>query len=300
MHVRSEQLFSAALSSGTAGRIIQFPLTRILIVVVFLLPVMLLHNAMVGQLLERLPTSYFAPLLDLEFVVNFLLFVVAYRLYTKHVERREALEFSSLGAGREFLLGYAISAGVVLLMVLILAIPGYYEIDGINSWTILIHAFFRFGSGAFVQRLFFSVILFKLCEELLGSWAAMILLAFTFGFAHQINENATVWTSLSLVLSDGILMAAAYMYTRRVWLVWGLHFAWNYVQDGVFGMPNSGITTLESWLEVTTSGPTWLSGGNFGIEASVVAISMQLCVGLVFLNLASRRGQLVEPLWRRR
>jgi membrane protease YdiL (CAAX protease family) len=154
--------------------------------------------------------------------------------------------------------------------------------------------------GAFVQRLVFTLILFRLIEEFAGSWSAMVAVALIFGFAHIGNENATVWTSVALVISDGILMAAAYMLTRRIWLVWGLHAGWNYFQDGIFGMPNSGITSLESWLNPAISGPAWLTGGSFGIEASVLAVLLNLGVGLVILKKAIHNRMVVQPVWKRR
>jgi hypothetical protein len=120
-----------------------------------------------------------------------------------------------------------------------------------------------------------------------------------FSIAHIGNDNATIWTTAALVLTD-ILMVAAYMYTRRLWLVWGLHFSHNFFQDGIFGMPNSGITELVSWVEAETTGPAWLTGGAFGIEASVVFVILSLLLGLGMLLLVIRRNQVVAPVWKRR
>ena len=54
------------------------------------------------------------------------------------------------------------------------------------------------------------------------------------------------------------------------WMVWGLHVGWNYVQSSILGVTVSGASDFDSWLVATVSGPQWLTGGSFGIEASYV------------------------------
>jgi ABC-type uncharacterized transport system permease subunit len=48
------------------------------------------------------------------------------------------------------------------------------------------------------------------------------------------------------------------------------------------------------------TGPTWLSGGSFGAEASVVALATCSIVIIVLLVIAIRRGSIVPPFWARR
>ena len=71
------------------------------------------------------------------------------------------------------------------------------------------------------------------------------------------------------------------------------------MQDGVFGMPNSGITALPSWIQPEVNGPAWLTGGSFGIEASFVAIGLQIALGLWLLLHARSLGQFIPPYWLR-
>ena len=99
-------------------------------------------------------------------------------------------------------------------------------------------------------------------------------------------------------LSD-ILLIASFWLTRRIWFVWGIHFGWNFFQDGIFGMPNSGETQFPSWLTSTVDGPHWLTGGEFGIEASVVSVAVNVIVGAAILLLAVRLEQIVRPSWSR-
>jgi hypothetical protein len=59
------------------------------------------------------------------------------------------------------------------------------------------------------------------------------------------------------------------------------------------------VTNLPSWLLPEVSGPTWLTGGNIGIEQSVLGVVLSIMVGIVLLKLARDRGQILRPGWKR-
>ena len=120
-----------------------------------------------------------------------------------------------------------------------------------------------------------------------------------FGFTHLSNENATVFASVAIALEAGVLLAAAYMLTRRLWLVIGLHASWNFVQGGVFGIPVSG-TDMGGLFHTEFAGPTLLTGGEFGLEGSLITITICLLLGIVLLRQAGLKGQIVPPPWRRK
>ena len=82
-------------------------------------------------------------------------------------------------------------------------------------------------------------------------------------------------------------------------MAWGVHWSWNFTQDGLFGMPNSGVTDLPSWINASVDGPSWLTGGSFGIEASLPVVILLLGVGLFILKIAIDKGQIMAPVWRR-
>jgi membrane protease YdiL (CAAX protease family) len=280
-------------------RIIQFPLLELLAVGIFVVPVALIHNTIAINVLEKLQSPLRNYATYLEGVVNIALFLLAYKIYCRLIERRLSFEISWKGSILETATGF--SAGIILIAIStgIIAILGFYKVSGFNSnGSVLIDAFFRFGTGAFVQEFFIRLILFRLIEELIGTWSSLAVIACFFGLIHIGNENATILTSLAIAISD-ILFIAAFVYTRRLWLVWGLHFGWNFMQDGVLGMPNSGITELPSWIQPSINGPTWLTGGAFGIEASVIAIALQVALGICLLIYAKNLGQFIAPYWRR-
>ncbi len=83
------------------------------------------------------------------------------------------------------------------------------------------------------------------------------------------------------------------MLTRRLWLPIGIHFAWNFTQQGIFSSAVSGNAAMQGLLRPLFSGPDWLTGGIFGVEASVVTMVVGGVAGILLIWLAARKGNIV-------
>jgi len=269
-----------------------------LIVAVFIAPFLLFHNNVIADLIASSSGLFHSFLVNADAVVSIVVFMLLYSLYVRFVEKRKAFEISREKSIVEFGWGILISFALVGFMVLLMYILGYYRVIETNSPQIIVDSLFFFGMGAFLQVLAFRVVLFRLFEESLGSWLAFILVAAIFSVAHIQNPNSSLWSTLALIITD-ILLVAAFIYTRRIWLVWSIHMGWNFFQDGIFGMPNSGITDFQSWIQPAISGPEWITGGSFGIEASVIAVCLSLAVAIVILKMSINKKQIVSPIWKR-
>jgi membrane protease YdiL (CAAX protease family) len=197
-------------------------------------------------------------------------------------------------------LGLAIGFGLFSGVVAVAALLGVYRISG---WGTLEGglAFFMFGGvfAGFVEEVLFRGIIFRWLEELAGSWIALLLSAALFGAAHAANDNATVFSSAAIAIEAGVLLGAAYMITRSLWLAIGLHAGWNLTQGLVFDVNVSG-NAVDGLVEAQLTGPELLSGGAFGLEASVIAVVIATSAGLWGLAVARRRGEIVAPMWSKR
>lgn len=94
-----------------------------------------------------------------------------------------------------------------------------------------------------------------------------------FGGLRLINPNATLMVALAVLLTAGTLLGACYMLTGRLWWSMGMHFAWNFMQSGVLGLAVSGNLARPGLFQSYLAGPAWLTGGEIGPEASLVAIT---------------------------
>lgn len=199
-------------------------------------------------------------------------------------------------AWRGALLAAVLMSGIVGAV----AMLGGYTIlgwGGGTSWPMLL-----FGAGlqaAVVEEILMRGIVFRFLEEFGGSWLALALSSALFGFLHASNDNATTFSSLAIALEAGLLLGGAYMLTRNLWLAIGLHFGWNVAQGFLWDVPVSGHA-VDGLVEAQSRGGELISGGAFGVEASVVALVVATAVGAWIVALAVRRGHGVRPWWVRR
>lgn len=286
--------FTQAATDSIIKKIFQFPITRIIIAIIFLVPMRLVSTLLRGaEFLEpfRQPVSA---------VIGMALMVLFYSLYTKIIEKRKASEFSTNGMIKETAYGLGAGAGIMALLVFIMFVAGWYRIDAINSnISHYVNYVFIFTVAAFVEELIFRLILFRLVEEFLGTWVSILFQIFLFGFVHGANPNATAWSSIAIGIEAGILLSAVYIYTRRMWLALALHMAWNYTQGIIFGVRVSGLNQ-EGVITPVIEGPDILTGGSFGLEASVISIVICLFISFYYIQLSIIDKKIVQPVWKRR
>jgi hypothetical protein len=87
-----------------------------------------------------------------------------------------------------------------------------------------------------------------------------------------------------------IAFTAAYQLSRRLWLPMGMHFAWNYLLSAVLALPVSGHEA-RGWVQGSMTGPEWLSGGAYGVEASAAALLAWAAAAAGLLLRAHRQGR---------
>lgn len=117
------------------------------------------------------------------------------------------------------------------------------------------------------------------------AWPAIVLASAFFGMAHGSNPNVTFIAVLNTVLA-GIWFGYAWLRTQSLWLPIGLHFAWNWVQGNLFGVEISGLTFLIAapLMRESDYGPTWLTGGDYGIEGGIACtVALVAAIGVVGL-----------------
>jgi uncharacterized protein len=225
--------------------------------------------------------------------------IAGYKAYKRWVERAPDTELDFAGAPAELGAGIAIGAALFSVMTAIVALLGGFEITGVRGvgqiWSMLAMAVF---SGTFEEVLFRGIILRHL-ESLTGTWIALLATSALFGLAHIFNPDATWFSSLAIAVEAGILLGAAYLLTRRLWLAIGIHAAWNFTQGWVFSIPVSGGEAPIGLFITRRIGPEWLTGGDFGLEASVVAMVVATLAGTLMLRRAIANGRLIAAPWRR-
>ncbi|HZF25579.1 MAG TPA: type II CAAX endopeptidase family protein [Steroidobacteraceae bacterium] len=230
-----------------------------------------------------------------------LLIIVAvlatYIAYVRLLERREVKELSKRGASLELLLGAVAGSALFGLTMLVLWLTGNVDIVAGAGWRAAGYPLLGALIAAVSEEVIVRGILFRIVEESLGTWIALVISAAFFGALHAFNPGATLVSSIAIMLEAGLLLAAVFVYTRWLWMAIGLHAAWNFTEGGLFGAGVSG-TKAQGVLASQFHGPDLLTGGAFGPEASVVAVLVCVTAGAIFLALARRKGRIIQPRWR--
>ena len=113
-------------------------------------------------------------------------------------------------------------------------------------------------------------------------WFGVFLTSVPFAIIHWHNPSATIFSTLNTAIA-GVWLAAAYLKTRSLWFPLGVHWAWNWAQGSVFGLAVSGLSLSgHPVLRAVDQGPSWLTGGSYGIEGGA-ACTLVLLLSTLFI-----------------
>lgn len=201
------------------------------------------------------------------------------------VDRRSVRSLGLRTAGgwkKELTLGFGIGVGLMTFIAIAEWIAGGYVVRGL-AWqsreltgvaVALGGTFAGFVLVAIEEELVARGYVLQNLAEAWGRPVGALLSSALFALAHLGNPGAGVGPVLG-IFAAGLLLAAGYLATGRLWLPIGLHLSWNFFQGPIFGFPVSGIRT-PGLLIVEAAGPPVLTGGEFGPEASLIGIGANL------------------------
>lgn len=210
------------------------------------------------------------------------------RPLTEVVGRLDGLWAVQLG------IGGALGAALMLAPAALLALGGWISwkpnSTGLDA---LIASLALMAAVAVAEELMFRGFLFQRLLAGLGEWPAQILVGGFFLLTHLDNEGmhgaTKIWAGINIFLAS-ILFGLAYLRTRSLALPIGIHFMANVTQGGILGLGVSGASEAGLLTPTLASGMTWLTGGTFGLEASLPGL---VAVIVLLVILARWRG--VKP-----
>lgn len=208
-------------------------------------------------------------------------------------ERRELKEFALREAPVELLAGLAIGA-----LLIAAAIGAMWAVGAVTIAAQPMDGASRAISFAIqtgvLEEISLRLIVFRLLWRAFGLTAALVLSALLFGALHIVNPNASWFAALCIAVEAGVMLAAFYVLTGRIWVAIGVHAGWNFTQGWIFGAPVSGTNFFEGGpltVQATPGAPHILSGGGFGPEASLAGLLIGTAAGVATLWLAWRQGK---------
>jgi membrane protease YdiL (CAAX protease family) len=198
--------------------------------------------------------------------------------------------FAALGLPRakgwlkQFTFGCLVAFGLAVLAAVPIEIWGHTS----TRFRLSVHTLPRFGAvllilllGALAEELVFRGYPFQHLEQGIGASGAIAVFSVMFGAVHLANPGASLWGLVNTILI-GVLLSISYLRTRALWLPWGIHFGWNFALGALFGLPVSGFRLFNVVVRTTVGGPTWVTGGSYGVEASATTVVIILA-GIVMV-----------------
>jgi CAAX protease family protein len=224
--------------------------------------------------------------------------LLATALVTALVERRP---FRSVGlwwgrgAAQEVSVGLALGVGLQTGIFALLCLCGWVDVtlDGqaqgqgmLYGLLVVVEGLLLFLPAAFTEELTVRGYLLPTLTEAWGRTAALVVTSALFGALHDLNPNASPLAFLGTAAA-GVLLGLAYQWTGCLWLPWALHFAWNFAEGTLWGMPVSGLQA-PSVIRAHLRGPVLWTGGAFGPEAGLLGL-IAILMGILLLARLRRR-----------
>ena len=126
---------------------------------------------------------------------------------------------------------------------------------------------------------------------------AIVINSALFAVMHLGNPGITIF-SIIQIAAVGIFLSLIVYYYDGLWLAVFFHAAWNFTQNIIFGLPNSGIVSQYSVfrLEAASARNGFFYHTAFGVEGSIGA-AVILVLGCVVLIIMNHRKREKCNLW---
>lgn len=282
----------------TKQKIFNFPLVKIILALIVTMALVIIGQQIIGKLLglTSLDRNY-RNLIKGIFVS--VLALTGYILFFKYYEKRKVTELAANGLAKNLLIGILIGVVLQSLTILVIYATGSFNIVAVNPVSFIIIPLTVAFTAAILEEILIRGILFRVLEEKLGSYIALAISAIIFGALHLSNPGATLVSALCVSIEAGILLGAAFIYSRNLWFPIAIHFAWNFMQSGIFGAITSGNEKAESLLVTKIEGSVWITGGEFGPEGSFQAIIFCSIASVLLVFLCHKENKIVKPYWQK-
>ncbi|WP_240905175.1 CPBP family intramembrane glutamic endopeptidase [Flagellimonas oceani] len=174
--------------------------------------------------------------------------------------------------------------GILLGLIagLFIIVAGYLVLEALNqiefAETIFLGSEFLMTGFLFLivsisEEIFFRGYVLRNFMESMNKYVALLVSALLFALMHAANPNLSLIGNINLFLA-GVVLGLPYIYTKNLMFPIAFHFSWNFFQS-LFGFNVSGLDSY-SLIEFKTTQDTWVNGGDFGFEGSVLAILFQI------------------------
>lgn len=253
-----------------------------------------LVEAPFANLIENDSTGYWSTFfMYFGFIGTWIVFMLEFLIVKKDRPILKALWTAPKGnnikyLGIGFLIGFGLNIICAIVAVLNKDISLHYDsFNFIKLLLLFIAVFIQSSAEEMVCRGF---IFQRLRRGYRHPAVAIILNSLLFTSMHLFNPGASV-ISMTTVLAAGLLFSLMVYYMDSIWCAMAAHTAWNFTQNLILGLPNSGMVSPVSVfkLDAATAKSSFAYSVEFGLEGSITAITVMIITGVVIIVLYHKK-----------
>lgn len=158
--------------------------------------------------------------------------------------------------------------------------------SAVNNNMILVLFFFGFMLQGFYEELIFRSYFMLSISRRHNILMAVIANSILFSIVHISNNGFQAIAFFNLVLF-GIFESIYLLKTGSIFGTSAIHGMWNFMQGNFYGFNVSGIKQYESLLTFKTGNFEIFTGGNFGLEGSLLS-TIILMIGIAIIIMLSK------------
>jgi hypothetical protein len=230
-----------------------------------------------------------------EVIKNFIsatVLIFSYYALFRFYEKRRISELSPKKLPKQFMGGFVLGLLSLSLVVILLYFMGYYKVLKIENYSYLFAPFSFLFTAALLEEIFFRLIIYRILEEWLGTYWALLLICITFTVPHLFNNYVSIMSVLTMLLFS-IAVSLMYSLTKQLWLPFSFQLGWNFSMP-LYGSTLSGEENAGYIIKAKFEGPVLFIGGKFGIEDSIFTIIILIILSLIFLYVCKRQGKILH------
>jgi len=123
-------------------------------------------------------------------------------------------------------------------------------------------------------------------KECANEFSILLITGLIFSLFHISNLGYNFNAFIFLIIAN-ILLGKLIIDSKYLWASIAFHFTWNFVEGYVLGLPISGFISRSTIFKIELRGNKLITGGVFGIEASLVSIII-FVLALVIYSLVKK------------
>ena len=137
--------------------------------------------------------------------------------------------------------------------------------------------------------------LYERLHERYPLWVAVVVNGVLFGLLHIFNPGVSAIPIIGIIIT-GLSYSLLRLYCGNIWIAMGIHTGWNFTQNYLFGLPNSGLVSEASvfHLDAANAVSSIIYDWEFGVEGGIPALFIDALLGAIILYMAIKDGKIRE------